>query len=167
MRDNGGMSDLHLEPWIPPAEPDLARLAMEVADRLEVAELRGWPELRKGGIGFWVLPPFLSWHAVKDGAQHLVLLQPREVGSLVPGARMEPLPNRWLGTLDFESLARPLAHHPAWGGAVASIHAASVAPKAEGEGVDVWVRTYGASAPDVIRAVLDRVGGVKLWSFAD
>jgi len=159
------MSSLHLEPWIPPVEPDLARLAMDVADRLDVAELRGWPELRKGGIGFWVLPPFLSWHAVQDGAHHLVLLQPREVGALVPGARLEPLPNRWLGTLDFESLARPLAHHPAWGGAEASVHAVSVKPKAEG--AEILVRTWGTEAPEVVRAVLSEVSSVRLWSFAD
>jgi hypothetical protein len=159
------MADLHLEPWIPPAEPDLARHAMDVADRLDVAELRAWPEHRKGGIGFWVLPPFLSWHAVKDGAHHLVLLQPREVGALVPGARTEALPNRWIVTLDFESLARPLAHHPAWGGAVASVHAVSVKPQSEG--AEVLVRSYGPEAPDVVRAVLDEVSSVRLWSFAD
>ena len=83
----------------------------------------------------------------------------------MPGARTEPLPNRWLGTLDFESLARPLAHHPAWGGAVASVHAVSV--KGQGEGAEVLVRTYGAEDPEVVRAVLSEVSGVRLWSFAD
>ncbi len=159
------MSDLLLEPWIPPADPDLARLAMEVADRLEVEELRAWPEQRQGGIGFWVLPPFLSWHAEREGAHHLVLLQPREVGALVPGARMEALPNRWIVTLDFESLARPLAHHPAWGGAVASVHVVSVKPGASG--AQVLVRSHGGEAPEVVRAVLERVSDVRLWSFAD
>ncbi len=161
------MTEWKISPWIPAAEPDLARLAMEVADRLDVAELRAWPEHRKGGIGFWVLPPFLSWHAERNGEHHLVLLQPREVGALVPGAQSEPLPNRWIVTFDFESLARPLAHHPAWGGAVASVHAVSVRPRAEGEGAEVLVRTQGADAPEIIRAVLDRVSGVKVWRFAD
>jgi hypothetical protein len=159
------MNELRLQPWLPPREPDLSRLAMEVADRLEVADLRAWPEHRKGGIGFWVLPPFLSWHAEENGHHHLVLLQPREVGALVPGARVEPLPNRWLVTLDLENLARPLAHHPAWGGGVASVHVVSVQPKAEG--AEVWTRSYGDDAPEIVRAVLDRVSGEKVWSFAD
>lgn len=156
---------MQLTPWIPPSDPDLARLAMEVADRLEVADLRAWPEHRKGGIGFWILPPFLSWHAIKDGHHHLVLVQPREVGALVEGARMEPLPNRWWVTLDMESLARPLAHHPAWAGEVASIHVVAVKPA--GPDPEVWTRTYGQEDPDVVRAVLDQVAGLKLWRFAD
>ena len=35
------MADLHLEPWIPPAEPDLARLAMQEHDALTVVTLGG------------------------------------------------------------------------------------------------------------------------------
>jgi hypothetical protein len=159
------MEAMQLTPWIPPSDPDLARLAMEVADRLDVSDLRAWPEHRKGGIGFWILPPFLSWHVQKEGAHHLVLIQPREVGALVEGARMEPLPNRWLVTLDLESLARPLAHHPAWAGAVAAVHVVSVRP-AEGN-PEVWIRSYGDEAPEVVRAVLDKVSGQKVWSFAD
>lgn len=159
------MPDLHVEPWVLPPAPDLARLAMEVADELGVAELRAWPEARKGGIGFGILPPFLSWRGTRGAEAHLVLLQPREVGALVPGARVEPLPNRWLVTLDLESLARPLAHHPAWGGAVASVHVVSLVGGAEG--VQVLARTQGLEAPELVRLVLDKVGGERVWSFAD
>lgn len=159
------MDRFELAPWVPPAEPDLARWAMEVADRLGVAELRAWPEHRSGGIGFWVLPPFLAWHGQDGNGHHLVLLQAREVGALVPGARMEPLPNRWLVTLDLESLARPLACHPAWGGGLASVHVVSMKPGSEAP--DVWVRTLGTSAPDLVRAVLERVSSERVWRFAD
>ena len=155
------MNDLRVEPWILPHQPDLARLAMEVADQLDVRELRAWPEARKGGIGFGSLPPFLSWLGVQNGTRHLVLLQPREVGALVPGARTAPLPNQWLEDLDLESLARPLACHPALG-AGASVHVVHLKPKAE-----VQVRTYGDAAPDVIRAVLERLSDVQVWSFTD
>ncbi len=155
------MDDLQVAPWVLPPEPDLARLAMEVADQLEVRELHAWPEARKGGIGFGSLPPFLSWLGVQHGIRHLVLLQAREVGALVPGARTAPLPQRWLEDLDMESLARPLAHHPAFGTG-ASIHVVSPTPKAE-----VRVRSYGVAAPEVIRAVLERLSDVQVWSFTD
>ena len=155
------MTELLVEPWILPRLPDLARHSMEVADRLEVQELRAWPEARKGGIGFGPLPPFLSWLGVRDGAFHLVLLQAREVGALVPGARTAPMPPRWLEELDLESLARPLAHHPAFQGG-ASVHVVHL--KRDGE---VQVRSYGDPAPDVIRAVLERLSDVRVWSFTD
>ena len=155
------MDDLKVEPWVLPYQPDLARLAMEVADQLDVRELRAWPEARKGGIGFGSLPPFLSWLGVKDGKRHLVLLQAREVGALVPGARTAPMPLHWLESLDLESLARPLAHHPALGDG-ASVHVVHLKPKGEAQ-----VRSYGEPAPDVIRAVLERLSDVQVWSFAD
>lgn len=155
------MNALHVEPWVPPLQPDLARLAMEVADRFDVRELHAWPEARKGGIGFGSLPPFLSWLGVQHGKRHLVLLQAREVGALVPGARIAPLPPRWLESLDLESLARPLAHHPAFEDG-ASVHVVQLKPKGE-----VQIRSYGDAAPDVIRAVLERLSDVRVWSFSD
>ena len=64
------------------------------------------------------------------GRHHLVLVQPREVGALVPGARTAPLPEGWLEDLDLASLARPLA--------------------ARMQGFDVWVHAVApsATAPD-------------------
>lgn len=155
------MNDLRVDPWIPPLQPDLARLSMEVADQFEVRGLRAWPEARKGGIGFGPLPPFLSWLGVQDGLRHLVLLQAREVGALVPGARTAPLPERWLESLDLESLARPLAHHPALEGA-ASVHVVQLGAAGKAQ-----VRSYGEPAPKVIRAVLERLSDVRVWSFVD
>ena len=155
------MDDLRVEPWVLPAQPDLARLAMDVADALEVRELRAWPVADKGGIGFGGLPPFVSWHGLFQGQHHLVLLQAREVGALVPGARTAPLPSRWLETLDLESLARPLAHHPAFQGS-ASIHVIHLPARGEAR-----ARSHGDPAPDVIRAVLGRLSDVRVWSFAD
>ena len=158
------MTSLTVEPWILPSQPDLARLAMEVADLLDVVELRAWPEARKGGIGFGELPPFLSWHGIEEGRHHVVLLQPREVGALVRGARIQPLPARWLESLDLESLARPLANHPAFQGG-ASVHVVRLV--ACGDAPEVQVRSYGLPGMSVVRAVLDGVSSVKLWSFAD
>ncbi len=158
------MAEITVEPWVLPPSPDLARLAMEAADAEGVGELRAWPEARKGGVGFGALPPFLTWHGVKEGRHHLVLLQPREVGALVPGARVGPLPPRWLETLDLASLARPLAHHPAFPGG-ASVHVVHI--EGQGEGAEAHVRTHGDPAPDLIRAVLEQVSSVRLWSFAD
>lgn len=155
------MNEWRIEPWIPPQQPDLARLAMDVADELEVRELQAWPEARKGGIGFGLLPPFLSWLGVLHGERHLVLLQAREVGALVPGARTAPLPPDWLDTLDLESLARPLARHPALGDG-ASVHVAQL--KSRGE---VRVRTYGDAAPEVVQAVLEKLSDVQVWNFSD
>lgn len=134
---------------------------MEVADQLDVRKLEAWPEARKGGIGFGSLPPFLSWLGVEGGKRHLVLLQAREVGAMVPGARMAPLPYQWLESLDLESLARPLARHPAFG-AGASVHVVHLKPKGEAQ-----VRSYGDAAPEVIRAVLERLCDVQLWNFTD
>jgi hypothetical protein len=135
---------------------------MDTADALGIESLRAWPEARKGGIGFGILPPFLSWHGRLGNAHHLVLLQPRELGALVPGARTAPLPPRWLEDLDLESLARPLAHHPAWGGAVASVHVVSV-PKAG----EAQVRSLGSVAPDIVSTVLNRVAEARVWSLSD
>ncbi len=155
------MDDLRVEPWILPLQPDLARLAMEVADHFDVREIRAWPETRKGGIGFGSLPPFLSWLGMTQGKRHLVLLQAREVGALVPGARTAPMPHQWLDSLDLESLARPLAHHPALGGD-ASIHVVQLKPGGEAQ-----IRSYGQAAPEVVRAVLERLSDVQVWNFSD
>jgi hypothetical protein len=156
------MAELIVEPWLLPPQPDLARLAMEAADALGVAELRAWPEARRGGIGFGALPPFLSWHGVQDGKHHLVLLQPREIGALVPGARMEALPPQWLEAMDLEALARPLARHPAWEGAIASVHVLRLHRAGEAQ-----VRSAGEPAPEVVQAVLARLSDVRIWSFVD
>lgn len=153
---------LSVEPWIPPPSPDLAALAMEAADAAGVASLRAWPEVRKGGIGFGTLPPFLCWkgHA-PGGAWHLVLLQAREVGALVPGARMEPLPKGWLEDLDLDSLARPLAQHPAFPGG-ASVHVIHL----PGGGV-FRVRSFGTAAPELVAEVLKHTSSIQIWNLAD
>ncbi len=153
--------NLHIEPWVLPRQPELARLAMEVADQLDVRVLHAWPEACKGGIGFGSLPAFLSWLGLQHGKSHLVLLQARELGSLIPGARIEPLPEHWLNTLDLESLARPLAHHPAFESG-ASVHVVHLAARGEAQ-----VRSYGEAAPELIRAVLERLSDVRVWSFTD
>jgi hypothetical protein len=79
----------------------------------------------------------------------------------VPGARTQPLPPRWLETLDLESLAQPLAHHPAFPDG-ASVHVVQLPAAGEAR-----VRSFGAPAPDLVREVLGRVSSVQVWSFAD
>jgi len=148
-----------IEPWLPPEQPDLVRLAMAAADAAGVAELHAWPELRKGGIGFGALPPFLSWRGREHGREHLVLVQPREVGALVPGARSVPLPGRWLEDLDLENLARPLSHHPDFPGG-AAVHVVRLAGVGRAQ-----VRTSGDPGLAVVRAVLERLTGVGDWVF--
>ncbi|MDR3671752.1 MAG: hypothetical protein P4L36_12960 [Holophaga sp.] len=152
---------LNIEPWLPPREPDLARLAMAAADAAGIQVLRSWPELRKGGIGFQELPPFLSWQGLEGGRRHLVLLQPREVGALVPGARSAPLPERWLERLDLDSLTRPLACHPDFPGG-AAVHVVHLAGAGRAQ-----VRSAGEPGPGVVRAVLERLTGVgaEAWEF--
>lgn len=139
-----------LGPWLPPAEPDLMRLAFAAADAEGVASLQAWPEARRGGIAFGGLPPFLVWRGRREGQWHLVLVHPREVGALVPGARPANLPEGWLGALDLEALARPLRHHPDQPGA--SVHVIGLRPGAPPE-----VRTSGMPAPEVVAAVLGRL----------
>ena len=151
----------NLEPWIPPASPDLARLAMDAADAAGVESLRSWPEGRKGGITFEGLPPFLTWRGQVHGAWHLVLLQPREVGALVPGARMASLPTGWLDRLDLASLARPLACHPDFPGG-ASVHVVHLPG-----GATFKTRTVGVSAPDLVAEVLKRTSHLQVWSLSD
>jgi hypothetical protein len=146
-------------PWLPPEQPDLARLAMAAADAAGVVELRAWPELRKGGIGFGDLPPFLPWRGREAGREHLVLVQPREVGALVPGARSAPLPGRWLEDLDLESLARPLAGHPDFPDG-AAVHVVRITGIGRAQ-----LRTSGEAGPAVVRAVLERLTGVGDWLF--
>ncbi len=154
------MTDFALEPWIPPSGTDLPRLAMEAADEEGVVSLTAWPEVDKGGVRFGNLPSFLVWRGVVDGRVHLVLLQPREVGALVPGARKAQVPEGWLEHLDLDALVRPLRHHPDLRGcAVHMVHLpASGAAR---------VRDAGPAAPALVAAVLDRVSGVKVWSFRD
>ncbi|MFN7957680.1 MAG: hypothetical protein U0P46_05045 [Holophagaceae bacterium] len=150
-----------VEPWIPPASPDLAALAMEAADEAGVASLRAWPEVRKGGIGFGSLPPFLCWRGLAEGAWHLVLLQAREVGALLPGARTAPLPAGWLEALDLEALARPLARHPDFPGG-ASVHVVHLPG-----GADFRVRTFGTPSPDLVAEVLKHTSHIQIWHLAD
>ena len=152
------MDGIIVAAWIPPAEPDLARLAMETADLEGLAALRAWPEHRGGGIGFGDLPPFLSWQGWAGGRRHLVLLQAREVGGLVPGARSRPLPQGWLEDLDLRALAGPLARHPALGGQ-ACVHVVGL----EGPG-RARVRTLGAPEAGVVAEVLARLTCLGAWS---
>ena len=150
-----------VEPWIPPTSPDLATLAMAAADEAGIASLRAWPEVRKGGIGFGTSPPFLCWRGWVDDASHLVLLQAREVGALVPGARTAPLARGWLDSLDLEALARPLARHPAFPGG-ASVHVVHL-PGGEA----FQARTFGTSAPDLVAEVLKCTSHITVWHLAD
>jgi hypothetical protein len=150
-----------IAPWLPPDQPDLARLAMAAADAAGVRELRAWPERRKGGIGFADLPPFLAWQGGEGGRGHLVLVQPREVGALVPGARAAALPEGWLEGLDLDSLARPLAGHPDFPGGV-SVHVVHLAGAGRAR-----VRTWGEPGPAVVRAVLERLTGIGSWDCAN
>ncbi|MFZ1376438.1 MAG: hypothetical protein WAS25_07580 [Geothrix sp.] len=152
---------LSVEPWIPPASPDLALLAMEAADEAGLASLRAWPSANKGGVRFGELPPFLCWCGKVDGAWHLVLLQAREVGALVPGARTASLPPGWLEALDLEALARPLARHPDFARG-ASVHVVHL------PGTEVFrVRTFGTPAPDLVAEVLKRTSHIQIWHLAD
>jgi hypothetical protein len=151
------MDGTFLEPWIPPAEPDPMRLALEAADEAGRDRCDAWPAFRMGGVAFGDLPPFLAWHGVVDGRHHLVLLQAREAGGLVPGARARPLPEGWLAALDLEALAAPLARHPAFAGG-AAVHVAGILGPGE-----VAVRSYGGQAPAVVEAVLARVTAVGRW----
>ncbi len=150
-----------VEPWLPPTSPDLATLAMEAADEAGIVSLRAWPEVRKGGIAFAGLPPFLCWRGQDDRGWHLVLLQAREVGALVPGARTAPLPKGWLEALDLESLARPLARHPAFPGGT-SVHVVHL-PGGEA----FQVRTFGNTAPELVAEVLKRTSHIQVWNLAD
>ena len=152
---------LSVAPWIPPTSPDLAALAMDAADEAGIASLRAWPELRKGGIGFGGLPPFLCWRGQDVQGWHLVLLQAREVGALVPGARTAPLPAGWLDALDLDSLARPLARHPDFPGG-ASIHVVHLPG-----GESFRVRTCGLVAPGLVAEVLKHTSHIQVWNLAD
>lgn len=154
------MTDFALEPWIPPTGTDLPRLAMDAADEEGVVSLTSWPEVDKGGVKFGGLPPFLVWRGVMEGRIHLVLLQPREVGALVPGARKAQVPGGWLDALDLEALARPLRYHQELRGC--AVHVVHL----PGSGA-AQVRDAGPAAPDLIAEVLDRVSGVRVWSFRD
>lgn len=143
-------------PWIPPATPDLARLAWDAADAAGVDSLREWPVVKQAGIAFGDLPTFLCWR-VTQGAHHLVLLQPRELGALVEGARPSPLPRDWLETLDLEALARPLACHPDFPGG-ASVHVVRLPARGRLE-----CRTFGQAAPEAVSAVVERLTGITGW----
>jgi hypothetical protein len=136
-------------------------LAMEAADDAGIAALRSWPEVRKGGIAFAGLPPFLCWRGRDGQGWHLVLLQAREVGALIPGSRTAPLPKGWLESLDLEALARPLARHPAFPGG-ASVHVVHL-PGAEA----FRVRTQGFPAPELVAEVLRGTSQIQVWNLAD
>jgi len=151
------MDGIFLEPWLPPLDPALGRLAMEAADEEGLERCPAWPEIRMGGVAFGTLPVFLGWHGLDGGRHHLVLVQPRELGALVPGARTGSLPPSWLDDLDLDSLARPLARHPAFPGG-AAIHLVQV----PGPGV-CRVRTRGGRAPAVVAGVLARLSGIQAW----
>jgi hypothetical protein len=134
---------------------------MDAADEAGIPSLRAWPELRKGGIEFGGLPPFLCWSGQVDGAWHLILLQAREVGALVPGAHTAPLPEGWLETLDLSSLARPLARHPDFPGG-ASVHVVHLPG-----GSAFKARTFGKPVPDLVVEVLKRTSHIQIWNLAD
>lgn len=150
-----------VEPWIPPATPDLALLAMAAADQSNRPSLRAWPRVAKGGIVWENLPPFLAWRGQVDGRWALVLLQAREVGALVPGSRTSPLPPGWLEAIDLESLGPPLARHPAFPGGT-SVHVVHLPG-----GPSCRVRSFGTGAPEVVEAVLRRISSIQNWNLTD
>ncbi|HLO66324.1 MAG TPA: hypothetical protein VK188_04855 [Holophaga sp.] len=142
-----------LSPWIPPSEPDPFRLALEAADEAGLATVDAWPAFEKAGVVFGGLHPFLCWR----GGDHLVLVQARELGALVPGAQVRPLPEGWLEALDLPALARPLARHPDFPGG-AAVHVARV--EAPGR---ARCRTWGAPGAGIVEAVLERLSGIPGW----
>jgi hypothetical protein len=150
-----------VEPWIPPASPDLAGLAMAAADDAGCEVLRAWPEIGRGGLVFGGLPAFLCWQGLVAGRWHLVLLQPRELGALVPGARTAALPAGWLDALDLQSLARPLARHPDFPGGC-SVHVVSLPQPGR-----FRARTFGIDAAGLIAEVLRRTSSISEWQAAD
>jgi len=85
------------------------------------------------------------------------LLQPREAGALVPGARPRPLPGSWLEDLDLEALAAPLARHPDFPGG-ASVHVVGILAPGR-----VRVRTRGGSPGVLVADVLERISAVRGW----
>jgi hypothetical protein len=91
----------------------------------------------------------------------MVLLQAREAGALIPGARTAPLPAGWLDSLDLESLARPLARHPDFPGG-ASVHVVHLPG-----GDSFRVRTFGQAAPGLVSEVLKRTSHIQIWHLAD
>jgi hypothetical protein len=90
-----------------------------------------------------------------------VLLQAREVGALVPGARTAPLPADWLEELDLDSLARPLARHPAFPGGT-SVHVIHLPG-----GPTFQARTFGRPAPSLLADVLKQTSHIQVWHLAD
>ncbi|BDU76589.1 diaminopimelate epimerase [Mesoterricola sediminis] len=151
------MKGIFLEPWIPPGSPDPFRLALEAADAAGLARCDAWPRFERGGVTFGGLPPFLTWRVRAGDATHLILVQAREVGALVPGARRDPLPDRWLEDLDLDALARPLAIHPAFPGG-ASVHVVQVLAPGRAR-----VRSHGDAPGPAIGAVLARLSGLPDW----
>ena len=151
------MPRIHAEPWIPPAEPALGRLAMAAADAEGLRNLSAWPEVRGNGVAFGALPPFLCWRGFEEGEQ-LLLLQARELGAVVPGARSAGLPEGWLEALDLAALARPLRRHPAFPAGL-SVHVVRVA----GPG-DARIRGTGPPPAALLAQVLARLTGLDRWS---
>lgn len=150
------MDRIPAEPWIPPAEPSLARLAMDAADAEGLRSLTAWPEVRGNGVGFGSLPPFLCWRGSAPDHQ-LVLLQARELGAVVPGARIQGLPEDWLQSLDFDSLVRPLRRHPDFPGG-AAVHVLRVTAPGEAR-----IRSSGGFPRPFLEAVLARLTGLEEW----
>jgi hypothetical protein len=136
---------------------DLARLAMAAADAEDCPELGAWPEIAKGGVAFAGLPPFLPWRGRVGSGWHLVLLQARELGALVPGSRTAPLPEGWLETLALADLARPFGLHPDFPGG-AAVHVVGCLDRGRAR-----VRSAGEPAPELVRAVLERLTGTGAW----
>jgi hypothetical protein len=155
---NWAMARNLVEPWIPPAQPTLGRLAMEAADESDQTDVRGWPEVHGNGVRFSDLPTFLCWIGGENGHHHLVLLQARELGAIIPGAKPSGLPEGWLTSLDLEALARPLRRHPAFPGG-AAVHVVQVVGPGQAR-----VRSVGELAAPILAEVLTRLTGIDSWA---
>lgn len=146
-------------PWLVPDQPSLMALAFEAADREGAASIQSWPEPARGGLVFGDLPPFLPWILREATGCHLLLFQARELGALVPGARIAPLAEGWLEGIDLEALARPLRLHPDLQPRP-SVHVVRI----EGRG-RARVRSSGEKVPDSFLSVLQRLSGYPDWSW--
>ncbi|MBI4913215.1 MAG: hypothetical protein HY823_10795 [Acidobacteria bacterium] len=136
------------------------RLVLEAEDREGPLE-PPVPQVRGNGLVLGALPSVLCWRGREGPRVQLMLLQARELGALVPGARMDPLPPGWLDSLDLAGLAQVLRGHPDFGPGC-GVHGLAVqgpgAARRRGHGP--WSGTLGAGA-------LARLTGIGGWRISD
>lgn len=151
---------MDIQAWIVPSAPSLEELSFKASEshgavHVEILRALG------GGIVLNEMPPFSAWMRSTKDEIDLVLLQARELGSLVPHARIQPFTKDWIHDIDLVSIHQTLSAHPDLNKKSLNLSFVHIAKNGHAH-----IRSFPKTNREVILAVLNKVSIRPDWSEA-